>query len=305
MSARWFISVFVLACVSSLLFLSIRAVLKPPVPHETHHTSEIYGTSKIRGKLVSDIKRNGNVSTYHHSLTDQPDNEYHGQIYDQSRYPLLYRSILQHEESAAFGIHSGKGYEHTSNLKKHLNDLRMKKNKIKRRITSEHSGYSGAHSDSHSDEYDDPLVHTTVTYTEPNGFHVNLDVNIAVTRFKTAEIPCRCENAETSDNNIKYNNDKNNNNNNNHEKQKKKNMNALYSHESSNKCVKTRNLAVVFFLPKGCYADQQEIEVRRGRTPLRKYHLVNQPITLPPFLPHSTVLYFTLLYSTLPYSTLP
>lgn len=247
MSARWFISVFLVACVSSLLFLSIRAVLKPPVPSETHHTSEIYGTSKIRGKLVSDSKRNGNVSTYQQSLTDQPDSEYHGQIYDQARYPLLYKSILQHEESAAFGIHSGKGYEHTSNLKQHLNDLRMKKNKIKRRITSENS----EHTDSQYDEYDDPLVHTTVSYTEPNGFHVNLDVNIAVTQHRTAETPCRCENLKTS-------------NNNNHVK-KKKDMNMIYNHENSNKCVKTRNLAVVFFLPRGCYADQQEIEVRRGR----------------------------------------
>jgi hypothetical protein len=270
MSARWFISVFLLACVSSLLFLSIRAVLKPPVPHETHHTSEIYGTSKIRGKLVSDGRRNGNVSTYHHSLSDQTDSEYHGQVYDQARYPLLYKSILQHEESAAFGIHSGKGFEHTSNLKKHLNDLRMKKNKVKRRITSDHSdshsdsdSRSDSHSDPQYDEYDDPLVQTTVTYTEPNGFHVNLDVNIAVTQFKTAEIPCRCENFEIS--NINNNNVNENNNNNEKQKKKNKNMKLVYSHDDSNKCVKTRNLAVVFFLPKGCYADQQEIEVRRAR----------------------------------------
>ena len=200
--------------------------------------------------MVSDNKRNSNVSTYHHSLADQPDSEYYGQIYDQARYPLLYKNILQHEESAAFGIHSGKGYEHTSNLKQHLNDLRMKKNKSKRKMILEQSeSQSLSESELNEDEDEDPLVQTTVTYSEPHGFHVNLDVNIAISQVKTAGQPCLCENYEIIPNINGI--------------QKKKNN--IYSQEkNSKKCEKTRNLAVVFFLPRGCYADQQEIEVKRS-----------------------------------------
>jgi hypothetical protein len=166
----------------------------------------------------------------------------HRQNYDSRRFPWLYRNILQQEESAKFGIHSGDGYHHTSQLREHLQRLQVEKLKKKEELQR-----------SDSDENSDLTVLTDVSFAQPQGLHVNLEIKLEISQFRDIEkeTTCSCQNEK----NVllgkegKF-------------LEKKISPHKENENENDGKCLKTRNVAVVFFLPSGCYIDQQEIEVR-------------------------------------------
>ena len=177
----------------------------------------------------------------------------HRQSYDPRRYPLLYKNILQQEESAKFGIHSGDGYQHTSQLREHLQRLQIEKSKKREQSQT-----------SDSDENSDPIVLADVRFAEPQGLHVNLDIRIRIAQtcdggyqrscfrkngiYDAGDVHPIAEEEEEDEG----------------EKEKEGSSfdRSEREEEKDKKCLRTRNVAVVFFLPSGCYIDQQEIEVR-------------------------------------------
>ena len=250
----WFFPIFLVACISSVLFVSIRSVLKPLSQYESHISSDINGNSDSKWKLAP---RSRATSSGNLSRSDRRGIPYsHRQSYDPSRYPLLYKNILQQEESAKFGIHSGDGYQHTSQLREHLQ--RLQTEKIKKREQSQTSG---------SDEDSDPIVLADVRFAQPQGLHVNLDIRIRIAQtcdggyqrscfrrnniYDAGDVHPIVEEEEDEDEEEKVN-----------EKVGTSFDKPEREEEKDKKCLRTRNVAVVFFLPSGCYIDQQEIEVR-------------------------------------------
>ena len=235
----WFFPIFLVACISSVLFVSIRSVLKPLSQYESHISADVHGNSNSKWKLAPRSKghSNGNKNL---SRSDQFDMHHsYRQSYDSRRYPLLYKNILQQEESAKFGIHSGDGYQHTSQLREHLQRLQVEKRRRKEQSQT-----------TDSDENSDPTVLTDVSFAQPQGLHVNLEIKIEISQVRDAvnQRPCSCRNDRDSNVILGKGGSL-------VEKTKS------YYNENDEKFIKTRNVAVVFFLPSGCYIDQQEIEV--------------------------------------------
>ena len=264
----WFFPIFLVACISSVLFVSIRSVLKPLSQYESHISSDINGNSDSKWKLAPRSRGNSDCSR-NLSRSDQRAIPYsHRQSYDPRRYPLLYKNILQQEESAKFGIHSGDGYQHTSQLREHLQRLQIEK--LKKREQSQTSD---------SDENSDPIVLTDVRFAQPQGLHVNLDIKIRIAQtcdggyqrscFRSNGI---CDGGDVHP--IKE------------EEEGEKEIEEGTSFDKSEreeekdkKCLRTRNVAVVFFLPSGCYIDQQEIEVRTYSNLILPLHSPLTPLT--------------------------
>ena len=225
-----------------MLFVSIRSVLKPLSQYESHITSEGHGNSDSKWKLAPRNRgySNGNKNM---SQIEHHDMHYsHRQNYDSRRFPWLYRNILQQEESAKFGIHSGDGYHHTSQLREHLQRLQVEKLKKKEELQR-----------SDSVENSDLTVLTDVSFAQPQGLHVNLEIKVEISQLRDIEkeATCSCQNEK----NVLLGKEG---------KFLEKKISSQKENENENdgKCLKTRNVAVVFFLPSGCYIDQQEIEVR-------------------------------------------
>ena len=246
----WFFPIFLVACISSVLFVSIRSVLKPLSQYESHISSDINGNSDSKWKLAPRSRFNSN-SSRNLGRSDQRDIRYsHRQSYDPRRYPLLYKNILQQEESAKFGIHSGDGYEHTSQLREHLQRLRIEK--LKKREQSQSSD---------SDENSDPIVLADVRFAQPQGLHVNLDIRIRIAQTCDGGYQRSCfrRNGIYDAEGVHRIEEE--------QEEVRKGGGTSFDksereEENDKKCLRTRNVAVVFFLPRGCYIDQQEIEVR-------------------------------------------
>lgn len=206
--------------------LSIKAVVNPPFLVETYPYSD---ARRIASESV-DHPRSGGDYSYHSSRsgTDHSniqDTQSMGENYHSARYPLFYRNILlQHERSAPF-VDSAKSSAH---IRKSNAGLK----KINEGTISGQSRHSNG-----------LKVITKVQFTEPQGFHVSLDVQIEISHYNKNAKSCSCRSIE--DRNTK--------------EIQENNENEL--HQIKESCEKTQDVAVVFFLPRGCYADQQEIEV--------------------------------------------
>lgn len=224
-----------------MLFVSIRSVLKPLSQYESHITSEGHGNSDSKWKLAPRNRGYSNGNNTAMNKIEHHDMHYsHRQNYDSRRFPWLYRNILQQEESAKFGIHSGDGYHHTSQLREHLQRLQVEKLKKKEELQR-----------SDSDENSDLTVLTDVSFAQPQGLHVNLEIKIEISQFrdKDKETSCSCKNEKNGLLGKEG-------------RLLEKEKSSHKENENDGRCLKTRNVAVVFFLPSGCYIDQQEIEVR-------------------------------------------
>lgn len=203
--------------------LSIKAVVNPPFVAETFHDSI---TRRIVSESVDHPRSGGDYSYYSsHSGTDHSnihDTQSMGESYHSARYPLIYKKILLEQESSASVVDGAKS---STRIRKSNEQVGLKK--ITEGTISEQSGHSR-----------DSEVVTKVHFTEPQGFHVSLDVQIEISHHNKNAKSCSCRKIE-----------------------EKSPTDEIEVRQNKEKCVKTRDVAVVFFLPRGCYADQQEIEV--------------------------------------------
>lgn len=231
---RWVSSIFLVGCIICLLLISIKAVLKPPSPYEANHESDSHGIPKGQFNFIADDEHNKSSIDHFMADTEISNGDLHSEKYNPMRYPLLYRDMLQQAENGKVSTDSLEGNTH---VQPHLKQSTMKT-------------VSDSIENGRSDGDLSSTVRTKVSHTQPQGLHVNMEVQIQISDFRQASSLCHNSMDYKDDDKLKQTDGKDG--------------------ESHNNYVGTRNVAVVFFLPRGCYADQQEIEVTTKKNRFNK-----------------------------------
>jgi hypothetical protein len=181
------------------------------------------------------------------------------QSYLLSRYARISRGAIDRNniETKTKGIEAGNAYDYDHGLSKKNFDPNLYPNIYKNIVEYSQNNHGQKQNESFYGIKVSPVAHTAMTFSSPQGLHVNLQLHIEILNNQT-------DSKTDLDSHILSNNDINEVGSNDRDRHRSfcdSNFTNNSEVEESSAGHTGADVAVVFFLPSGCFIDQHEIEV--------------------------------------------
>lgn len=181
------------------------------------------------------------------------------QLYLLSGYARISRGTVDQNntENKTKGTEAGNAYDFDHGWSKNNFNPNLYPNIYKNLVEYSQNNHSQKQNESFYGIKVSPIAHTAMTFSSPQGLHVNLQLQIEILNNQT-DSKTGLESHVLSSNNI---NDIGNNDRNRQRNFCDNNITKNLEVEESIAGHRGADVAVVFFLPSGCFIDQHEIEV--------------------------------------------
>lgn len=173
------------------------------------------------------------------------------QTYWLSRYYAIRSNAIDQNSTNINGFNAGNTHNRDYGLIKENFDPKRYPNIYKNLIKNSHNN-NGQKQNQHSEVENSPVAATKMSFSLPQGLHINLQLHIEI--FNDQIDVDKDIISSSNVNNFPYNGSNMNRNSCNNNI-----TNDLNIHKGN----KGVEIAVAFFLPRGCFIDQHEIEVKR------------------------------------------